>query len=87
MDCADACRKDFQMFTFGIRGGWKCDGSGKCECWCEFNTQDFKCKTQTGHSGFNLYAFKGIIYSNRYMYMNKKLPQEVVGLPNDPSLA
>ena len=58
-ECASACRGEFQMFTFGIPGGSRCNSNGKCQCWCEVQTEDFKCKTQQVHSGYNLYAFKG----------------------------
>ena len=63
MECADACRKDFQMFTFGFQGGSRCYEGEKCECWCEFNTKDFKCKKKKYHDGYDLYAFKGNVRS------------------------
>ena len=57
-ECAAACRGESQMFTFGISGGSKCYSHGKCQCWCEVETEDYKCKTQTAHNGYDLYAFK-----------------------------
>ena len=60
-DCASACRGEFQLFTFGLdtAGNSRCGSNGKCQCWCEAETEDFKCKTQEVHTGYNLYAFKG----------------------------
>ena len=58
--CAHACKDETQMFIYGTNqyGNNKCD-NGKCQCWCEVDTKDFKCKNQAEHSGYDLYTFKG----------------------------
>ena len=57
--CASACRGESQMFTFGLNtpSNSRCNPDGKCACYCEVDTADFKCKTQEVHTGYDLYAF------------------------------
>jgi len=58
-ECAAACRGEAEMFIFGTNkyGRDNC-WDGTCNCYCEYNTKDFKCKDTIQHNGFNLYAFE-----------------------------
>ena len=56
--CAHACRGESQMFAFGMDG--HCS-DGKCNCYCQMNTENFQCKTQKTEHNYKLYAFKGMM--------------------------
>ena len=58
--CADACREFAENFAFGTNeyGKKRCDGDS-CDCYCEFGTENYKCKNIKMNYGFDLYAFKG----------------------------
>ena len=57
--CATACRGFSQMFIYGTNshGNSRCSNAG-CKCWCQGETEGWKCKKRIQHTGFDLYAFK-----------------------------
>ena len=56
--CGAACRKIFQMFSYGIGGSSECNAE-KCKCFCATETDGFECKGQVDDSSLDLYTFKG----------------------------
>ena len=55
-ECAHACRASSENFAFGKNN---CIGE-KCECWCQFGTENYKCLSITENKGFDLYTLTPI---------------------------
>ena len=62
-ECAAACRGESQLFIYGTNdyGNNRCNSTGFCKCYCEHNSEEFRCPT-TSHTGYRLYAFVGKLY-------------------------
>jgi len=56
--CADVCTGISQMFIWGTNdfGNNRCK-SGKCRCYCQYSTKDYKCIKRKAHTGYKLYAY------------------------------
>ena len=65
--CAASCRSSAQLFVYGTRefGTSKCSIK-KCECWCQDETENRKCKNTISNAGFNLYKFNGKLDKDSY---------------------
>ena len=63
--CATACRGTSQLFIYGTNefGEKRCDskaGIQTCDCWCQDETEDYKCKKETKNKGYRLFAFNKV---------------------------
>ena len=58
--CAEVCYGKSENFIFGTNEFRQSRCSfDNCDCFCEFGTENYKCKEIKEHEGFNLYAFRG----------------------------
>ena len=59
LTCATQCKGISQMFIFGTNkhGRPRCK-NGKCACYCEYTTTEFKCNKRAAHDGYILYSYK-----------------------------
>ena len=71
-ECAESCRGDFSMFSFGRPGESSCSDDGRCKCY-SVASPDGTC-TQESIDSYNLYRF----YSHVEQVPQKKKP------PNEP---
>ena len=57
-ECANACRDKSQMFIYAINKNdkTKCD-NGKCKCFCELGTHNYKCNSRKKNKDWALFAF------------------------------
>ena len=53
--CATSCRGETEMFAVGANK----NANGEFTCYCQKNTENYKCKTRVANSGQDLYAFNG----------------------------
>ena len=57
--CASVCKRVSEMFVLGTNqfGTSRCS-NGRCKCYCQFSTTNYKCNKRKSHNGYNLYAYK-----------------------------
>ena len=58
--CARVCAQRWEMIAFGTNkyGGKGCNAAGRCKCFCQTNTNNYRCTQVEGDSALILYAVK-----------------------------